>query len=257
MAAPLLLHAPLSLHLGPPRTTPPPGLLLLVVHRGDGVHGLHFGSCTLLWPSHARCFPGFWGREPWAQPRPPFPFTPSAKTRRRPEGRAPSFSRVKVADIFHRLVSTRPRPPPPRLRAAISGRPSMGAQPCPAPLQPLLLSVPKCGDRGEGAPGRGSPTCGSPTRPLTSDRPQGPLSVFSAKNRWRLAGPIHVARGEGGFGFTLRGDAPVLIAAVVPGGRAAVRAPTPGLTAGKGKMGPARGGGVPAGLSPSPCRRPA
>uniref|UniRef100_A0A8C6C8M6 Rhophilin Rho GTPase binding protein 1 n=1 Tax=Monodon monoceros TaxID=40151 RepID=A0A8C6C8M6_MONMO len=58
-------------------------------------------------------------------------------------------------------------------------------------------------------------------RPLTSDRPQGPLSVFSAKNRWRLAGPIHVARGEGGFGFTLRGDAPVLIAAVVPGGRAA------------------------------------
>ncbi|KAM9051140.1 rhophilin-1 isoform 3-T3 [Megaptera novaeangliae] len=74
------------------------------------------------------------------------------KTRRRPEGRAPSFSRVKVADIFHRL---------------------------------------------------------------------GPLSVFSAKNRWRLAGPIHVARGEGGFGFTLRGDAPVLIAAVVPGGRAA------------------------------------
>ncbi|XP_059757945.1 rhophilin-1 isoform X6 [Balaenoptera ricei] len=77
---------------------------------------------------------------------------PLAKTRRRPEGRAPSFSRVKVADIFHRL---------------------------------------------------------------------GPLSVFSAKNRWRLAGPIHVARGEGGFGFTLRGDAPVLIAAVVPGGRAA------------------------------------
>ncbi|TEA37881.1 hypothetical protein DBR06_SOUSAS1410120, partial [Sousa chinensis] len=74
------------------------------------------------------------------------------KTQRRPEGRAPSFSRVKVADIFHRL---------------------------------------------------------------------GPLSVFSARNRWRLAGPIHVARGEGGFGFTLRGDAPVLIAAVVPGGRAA------------------------------------
>ncbi|XP_066873812.1 rhophilin-1 isoform X2 [Kogia breviceps] len=74
------------------------------------------------------------------------------KTQRRPEGRAPSFSRVKVPDIFHRL---------------------------------------------------------------------GPLSVFSAKNRWRLAGPVHVARGEGGFGFTLRGDAPVLIAAVVPGGRAA------------------------------------
>ncbi|XP_045153991.1 rhophilin-1 isoform X2 [Echinops telfairi] len=50
----------------------------------------------------------------------------------------------------------------------------------------------------------------------------GPLSVFSAKNHWRLVGPVHVTRGEGGFGFTLRGDAPVLIAAVVPGGRAAV-----------------------------------
>nr|KAF6326645.1 rhophilin Rho GTPase binding protein 1 [Pipistrellus kuhlii] len=74
------------------------------------------------------------------------------RTHRRPEARAPSFSRVKVADIFHRL---------------------------------------------------------------------GPPSVFSARNRWRLLGPVHLARGEGGFGFTLRGDAPVLIAAVNPGGRAA------------------------------------
>ncbi|KAK1331834.1 hypothetical protein QTO34_007510 [Cnephaeus nilssonii] len=74
------------------------------------------------------------------------------KTYQRPEVRAPSFSQVEVADIFHRL---------------------------------------------------------------------GPLSVFSAKNRWRLVGPVHVTRGEGGFGFTLRGDAPVLIAAVIPGGRAA------------------------------------
>ncbi|XP_059528431.1 rhophilin-1 isoform X1 [Myotis daubentonii] len=74
------------------------------------------------------------------------------RTSQRPEVRAPSFSQVKVADIFHRL---------------------------------------------------------------------GPLSVFSAKNRWRLGGPVHVTRGEGGFGFTLRGDAPVLIAAVVPGGQAA------------------------------------
>uniref|UniRef100_G3U7U6 Rhophilin Rho GTPase binding protein 1 n=1 Tax=Loxodonta africana TaxID=9785 RepID=G3U7U6_LOXAF len=49
----------------------------------------------------------------------------------------------------------------------------------------------------------------------------GPLSVFSAKNRWRLMGPVRVTRGEGGFGFTLRGDSPVLIAAVIPGGRAA------------------------------------
>uniref|UniRef100_A0A8C6HS28 Rhophilin, Rho GTPase binding protein 1 n=1 Tax=Mus spicilegus TaxID=10103 RepID=A0A8C6HS28_MUSSI len=48
----------------------------------------------------------------------------------------------------------------------------------------------------------------------------GPLSVFSTKNRWQLVGPVHMTRGEGGFGFTLRGDSPVLIAAVVPGGQA-------------------------------------
>ncbi|XP_054983639.1 rhophilin-1 [Sorex araneus] len=50
----------------------------------------------------------------------------------------------------------------------------------------------------------------------------GPLPVFSARNRWRLVGPVHVAPGEGGFGFTLRGDAPVLIAAVIPGSPAEV-----------------------------------
>ncbi|XP_034822687.2 rhophilin-1 isoform X3 [Pan paniscus] len=49
----------------------------------------------------------------------------------------------------------------------------------------------------------------------------GPLSVFSAKNRWRLVGPVHLTRGEGGFGLTLRGDSPVLIAAVIPGSQAA------------------------------------
>lgn len=48
----------------------------------------------------------------------------------------------------------------------------------------------------------------------------GPLSVFSTKNRWQLVGPVHMTRGEGSFGFTLRGDSPVLIAAVVPGGQA-------------------------------------
>lgn len=59
--------------------------------------------------------------------------------------------------------------------------------------------------------------------PLVSS--QGPLSVFSTKNRWQLVGPVHMTRGEGGFGFTLRGDSPVLIAAVVPGGQAEVKAP--------------------------------
>ena len=39
---------------------------------------------------------------------------------------------------------------------------------------------------------------------VKSESPQGPLSVFSAKNHWRLVGPVHLSRGEGGFGFTLR-----------------------------------------------------
>ncbi|XP_068599741.1 rhophilin-1 [Brachionichthys hirsutus] len=49
----------------------------------------------------------------------------------------------------------------------------------------------------------------------------GPLSVFCARARW---GPVHVIylqRGEGGLGLTLRGDSPVLVAGVVPGGCAA------------------------------------
>lgn len=52
---------------------------------------------------------------------------------------------------------------------------------------------------------------------------QGPLSVFCARARW---GPVHVIClqwGEGGLGLTLRGDSPVLVAGVVPGGCAAVR----------------------------------
>ncbi|XP_016040630.1 rhophilin-1 [Erinaceus europaeus] len=49
----------------------------------------------------------------------------------------------------------------------------------------------------------------------------GPLSVFSVKNSWQLVGPVHMTRGKGGFGFTLRGDSPVLIAAVIPGSQAA------------------------------------
>ncbi|XP_038616274.1 rhophilin-1 isoform X1 [Tachyglossus aculeatus] len=49
----------------------------------------------------------------------------------------------------------------------------------------------------------------------------GPLSIFSAKNKWRLASRVHLAKGESGFGFTLRGDSPVLIAGVIPGGCAA------------------------------------
>nr|XP_020667496.1 rhophilin-1 isoform X1 [Pogona vitticeps] len=74
------------------------------------------------------------------------------KTHQRPEIKSPSFSNVKVTDIFHRL---------------------------------------------------------------------GPLSVFCAKNRWHPPRTVHLVRGENGFGFTLRGDSPVLIAGVIPGGCAA------------------------------------
>ncbi|KAG9331558.1 hypothetical protein JZ751_018848 [Albula glossodonta] len=49
----------------------------------------------------------------------------------------------------------------------------------------------------------------------------GPLSVFSAKNRWGPQRQVRLVRGEGGLGLTLRGDSPVLIAGVVPGGCAA------------------------------------
>ncbi|XP_064190263.1 rhophilin-1 isoform X1 [Anguilla rostrata] len=49
----------------------------------------------------------------------------------------------------------------------------------------------------------------------------GPLAVFSARNRWGPRRQVHLVRGEAGLGLTLRGDSPVLIAGVVPGGSAA------------------------------------
>ncbi|XP_060099038.1 rhophilin-1 [Heteronotia binoei] len=49
----------------------------------------------------------------------------------------------------------------------------------------------------------------------------GPLSVFSAKNQWQPPRKARLQRGDGGFGFTLRGDSPVLIAGVVAGSCAA------------------------------------
>ncbi|XP_032876306.1 rhophilin-1 [Amblyraja radiata] len=48
----------------------------------------------------------------------------------------------------------------------------------------------------------------------------GPLSVFSAKNRWSSVRDVDLEKSEKGFGFTLRGDSPVLIAGVVPDGSA-------------------------------------
>ncbi|XP_053571397.1 rhophilin-1 [Bombina bombina] len=50
----------------------------------------------------------------------------------------------------------------------------------------------------------------------------GPISVFSAKHKWHPAQKLQLVRGDGGFGFTLRGDSPVLVAGVVPGGCAAL-----------------------------------
>uniref|UniRef100_A0A4W3H0R6 Rhophilin Rho GTPase binding protein 1 n=1 Tax=Callorhinchus milii TaxID=7868 RepID=A0A4W3H0R6_CALMI len=46
----------------------------------------------------------------------------------------------------------------------------------------------------------------------------GPLAVFSAKNHCSPARTVHLERSEWGFGFTLRGDSPVLIAGVIPEG---------------------------------------
>ncbi|XP_075437575.1 rhophilin-1 isoform X3 [Ascaphus truei] len=74
------------------------------------------------------------------------------KTHQSPEIKTPTFSNVKVTDIFHRL---------------------------------------------------------------------GPLSLFSARHKWRPVQKVHLEKGDGGFGFTLRGDAPVLIAGVIAGGCAA------------------------------------
>ncbi|KAJ8389023.1 hypothetical protein AAFF_G00124200 [Aldrovandia affinis] len=45
----------------------------------------------------------------------------------------------------------------------------------------------------------------------------GPLSVFSAKNRWGPQRHVHLVRSEGGLGLTLRGDSPVLITSVEAG----------------------------------------
>lgn len=56
--------------------------------------------------AQASCVPGLWGSGASDLAPPSFTFALSAKTHQRPEVRAPSFSRVKVADIFHRLVST-------------------------------------------------------------------------------------------------------------------------------------------------------
>lgn len=49
----------------------------------------------------------------------------------------------------------------------------------------------------------------------------GPLSVFCARARWGPVRVIGLQKREDGMGLTLRGDSPVLVAGVVPGGCAA------------------------------------
>uniref|UniRef100_A0A4W5N0Z2 Rhophilin Rho GTPase binding protein 1 n=1 Tax=Hucho hucho TaxID=62062 RepID=A0A4W5N0Z2_9TELE len=46
----------------------------------------------------------------------------------------------------------------------------------------------------------------------------GPLSVFCARARWGPVRVVSLQRGDGSLGLTLRGDSPVLVAGVVPGG---------------------------------------
>lgn len=46
----------------------------------------------------------------------------------------------------------------------------------------------------------------------------GPLKVFNARRQWTAARLIHLRKGaDGNFGFSVRGDAPVIVAAVDPG----------------------------------------
>ncbi|MEQ2176151.1 hypothetical protein GOODEAATRI_025102, partial [Goodea atripinnis] len=53
-------------------------------------------------------------------------------------------------------------------------------------------------------------------------RYKGPLSVFGARARWGPTRVICLQKRESGMGLTLRGDSPVLVAGVVPGGCAEV-----------------------------------
>lgn len=52
---------------------------------------------------------------------------------------------------------------------------------------------------------------------------QGPLSLFSSANDWTGARTAAISRSEAGFGFAIRGNAPVLICSVDPGSPAEVR----------------------------------
>lgn len=48
----------------------------------------------------------------------------------------------------------------------------------------------------------------------------GPLAIFNARNHWTAPRALQMQRGEDGFGFTVRGDSPVIIASVDKGSSA-------------------------------------
>lgn len=52
----------------------------------------------------------------------------------------------------------------------------------------------------------------------------GPVAIFSAKHHWTAPRSVQLQRGEGdsGFGFSVRGDSPVIVAGVDPGSLAHV-----------------------------------
>ncbi|XP_071786120.1 rhophilin-1-like [Asterias amurensis] len=45
----------------------------------------------------------------------------------------------------------------------------------------------------------------------------GPLAIFNARNNWSAPRVVDIQRGMEGFGFTVRGDSPVIVASVDPG----------------------------------------
>ena len=54
---------------------------------------------------------------------------------------------------------------------------------------------------------------------------QGPLKVFNARRQWTAPRLVQLQKGDdGNFGFSVRGDSPVIVAAVDHGSVAQVRA---------------------------------
>ena len=46
---------------------------------------------------------------------------------------------------------------------------------------------------------------------------QGPLAIFNSRNEWSAPRMVELKRGTEGYGFTVRGDSPVIVASVDKG----------------------------------------